>query len=177
MSGGHHAVTTWTFTIFAAPAVPTASWLLFVVTPVKPLQKLALKIIDHWETGYGSQYNRDAQRNGLPSARFATLSTTRSSAIERETGAQPILIATSARPAGKRTSFVALKDMLNRQTRPFLLLFGTGWGLTETILSQADYTLEAIEGSADFNHLSGALAAAIILDRLLGWPVINRSQS
>ncbi len=29
----------------------------YLVTPVKPLQKLALKIIDHWELGYGSQYN------------------------------------------------------------------------------------------------------------------------
>ena len=29
----------------------------YVVTPVKALQKLALKIIDHWETGHGSQYN------------------------------------------------------------------------------------------------------------------------
>ena len=140
---------------------------LFVVTPVKPLQKLALKIIDHWETGYGSQYNA-TRKEALALARICDTLDDAIIAIERETGAKPILIATSARPAGKRTSFVALKDMLNRQTRPFLLLFGTGWGLTETILSQADYTLEAIEGSADFNHLSVRSAAAIILDRLLG---------
>ena len=140
---------------------------LFVVTPVKPLQKLALKIIDHWETGYGSQYNA-TRKEALALARICDALDDAIIAIERETGAKPILIATSARPAGKRTSFVALKDMLNRQTRPCLLLFGTGWGLTETILSQADYTLEAIEGSADFNHLSVRSAAAIILDRLLG---------
>jgi tRNA (guanine37-N1)-methyltransferase len=30
---------------------------LYVVTPVKALQKLARKIIEHWEEGYGSQYN------------------------------------------------------------------------------------------------------------------------
>jgi tRNA (guanine37-N1)-methyltransferase len=139
----------------------------FVVTPVKPLQKLALKIIDHWETGYGSQYNA-TRKEALALARICDALDDAIIAIERETGAKPILIATSARPAGKRTSFVGLKDMLNRQTRPFLILFGTGWGLTETILSQADYTLEAIEGSADFNHLSVRSAAAIILDRLLG---------
>jgi tRNA (guanine37-N1)-methyltransferase len=139
----------------------------FVVTPVKPLQKLALKIIDHWETGYGSQYNA-TRKEALALARICDALDDAIIAIERETGAKPILIATSARPAGKRTSFVGLKDMLHRQTRPFLLLFGTGWGLTETILSQADYTLEAIEGSADFNHLSVRSAAAIILDRLLG---------
>ena len=67
-----------------------------------------------------------------------------------------------------RTSFTALRDMLNNKTRPFLIIFGTGWGLTETIISQSDYVLEAIEGHADYNHLSVRSAAAIILDRLMG---------
>ncbi len=34
----------------------------FVVTPVKPLQKLALKIIDHWETGYAADTTRRAKK-------------------------------------------------------------------------------------------------------------------
>ena len=80
----------------------------------------------------------------------------------------PVIVATSARSTGSRSSFAALQDMLNKQTRPFLIVFGTGWGLTETILSQADYILEAIEGDAEFNHLSVRSAAAIVLDRLLG---------
>jgi hypothetical protein len=58
--------------------------------------------------------------------------------------------------------------MLHRETRPFLVLFGTGWGLTEATLSQADYVLEPIQGRTEFNHLSVRSAAAIILDRLLG---------
>ncbi len=61
-----------------------------------------------------------------------------------------------------------LRDVLDRETRPFLILFGTGWGLTETLLLQSDYVLEAIEGRGDYNHLSVRSAAAIILDRLLG---------
>ena len=88
--------------------------------------------------------------------------------IERESGEKPAIVVTSARPMGKRTSFVALKDMLNNKTRPFLIIFGTGWGLTETIISQSDYVLEAIEGYTDYNHLSVRSAAAIILDRLMG---------
>jgi tRNA (guanine37-N1)-methyltransferase len=139
----------------------------FVATPVKPLQKLALKIIEHWETGYGSQYNV-TRKEALALARICDSLDDAIIAIEREVGEKPILVATTARPGSNRASFTALKDMLQRQTRPFLIVFGTGWGLTETILSQADYTLESIEGSADFNHLSVRSAAAIILDRLLG---------
>jgi tRNA (guanine37-N1)-methyltransferase len=139
----------------------------FVVTPVKALQKLALKIIDHWEVGYGSQYN-STRKEALALARICDTLDDAIIGIERETGALPFVIATSARATGSRTSFVALRDMLNKQTRPFLIVFGTGWGLTEDLLSQADYILEAIEGGAEFNHLSVRSAAAIVLDRLLG---------
>lgn len=139
----------------------------FVVTPVKALQKLARKIIEHWETGYGSQYNA-TRKDALALARICDALDDAIIAVERETGAKPVIVATSARPAGSRASFTLMKDMLHKETRPFLFLFGTGWGLTETILSQADYVLEAIDGHTDFNHLSVRSAAAIILDRLLG---------
>jgi tRNA (guanine37-N1)-methyltransferase len=139
----------------------------FVVTPVKPLQKLAQKIIDHWETGYGSQYNV-TRKDALALARICDNTDDAIIAIERETGQKPAVVATSARRGENRASFASLRDMLNRETRPFLILLGTGWGLTETVLLQSDYVLEAIEGRGDYNHLSVRSAAAIILDRLLG---------
>ena len=139
----------------------------FVVTPVKALQKLALKIVEHWETGYGSQYN-STRKEALALARICDTLDDAIIGIERETGEKPLLIATSARRTEGRASFAALREMLHRETRPFLILFGTGWGLTETILLQSDYVLEAIEGRGGYNHLSVRSAAAIILDRLLG---------
>ncbi len=139
----------------------------FVVTPVKALQKLALKIIEHWESGYGSGYNT-TRKEALALARICGTLDDAIIAIERETGDKPIIIATSARRTPNRASFPMLRDVLDRETRPFLILFGTGWGLTETILLQSDYVLEAIEGRGDYNHLSVRSAAAIILDRLLG---------
>jgi tRNA (guanine37-N1)-methyltransferase len=139
----------------------------FVVTPVKALQKLALKIIEHWESGYGSQYNT-TRKEALAIVRICTTLDDAIIAIERETGEKPIIVATSARRTQEPASFVALRDMLNKETRPLLILFGTGWGLTETILLQSDYVLEAVEGRGDYNHLSVRSAAAIILDRLLG---------
>ncbi len=139
----------------------------FVVTPVKALQKLARKIIEHWESGYGSQYNT-TRKEALAIARICDTLDDAIIAIEREAGEKPFLIATSARPAHNRASFATLRDMLSKGTRPFLILFGTGWGLTETILLQSDYVLEAVEGCRDYNHLSVRSAAAIIFDRLLG---------
>ncbi len=139
----------------------------FVVTPVKALQKLALKIIEHWESGYGSQYNT-TRKEALALARICDTLDDAIIAIERETGEKPVIVATSARRTQNRAPFVMLRDMLSRETRPFLILLGTGWGLIETILLQSDYVLEAVEGRGDYNHLSVRSAAAIILDRLLG---------
>jgi tRNA (guanine37-N1)-methyltransferase len=140
----------------------------YVVTPVKPLQKLALKIIDHWEVGYGSQYNV-TRKDALALARISDNLDDTIIDIEKEHGQKPLIVVTSARDTGtERTSFVTLQDMLQSVTRPFLVIFGTGWGLTETIISRADYVLEAVEGDSDYNHLSVRSAAAIILDRLLG---------
>jgi tRNA (guanine37-N1)-methyltransferase len=141
---------------------------VYVVTPVKPLQKLALKIIDHWEVGYGSQYNV-TRKDALALARISDNLDDTIIDIEKESGQKPHIVVTSARDTGtRRTSFVALRDMLQSGIRPFLVIFGTGWGLTETIISQADYVLEAVEGNSDYNHLSVRSAAAIVLDRLLG---------
>ncbi|HJU60543.1 MAG TPA: tRNA (guanosine(37)-N1)-methyltransferase TrmD [Candidatus Binatia bacterium] len=139
----------------------------YVVTPVKALQKLARKIIHHWEQGYGSQYNA-TRKQALALARIMDTLDEVLLDIERECGEKPLLVATSARPGGKRTSFTELRDMLKRVNQPFLLILGTGWGLTEAIFSRSDYALEAIEGPTDYNHLSVRSAAAIMLDRLLG---------
>jgi hypothetical protein len=49
-----------------------------------------------------------------------------------------------------------------------LLIFGTAWGLVESVITEADFVLEPITGTTDYNHLSVRSAASIILDRLLG---------
>ena len=50
----------------------------------------------------------------------------------------------------------------------YLLLFGTGWGLTEEVMNSSKYILEPIRGNTKYNHLSVRSAVSIILDRLLG---------
>ena len=52
--------------------------------------------------------------------------------------------------------------------RPYLLVFGTAWGLSEDFIAKADLILKPIKGNTGYNHLSVRSAAAIILDRLMG---------
>jgi hypothetical protein len=87
--------------------------------------------------------------------------------ISREWEAEVKVVATAARPQRGNVGYHQFKEILSRRSHPFLLLFGTGWGLTEEVLKNSDYVLAPIEGS-DYNHLSVRSAAAIILDRLLG---------
>ncbi|HEX2385643.1 MAG TPA: tRNA (guanosine(37)-N1)-methyltransferase TrmD [Candidatus Binatia bacterium] len=139
----------------------------YVVTPVKALQKLSLKIIAHWETGYGAEYN-ETRKEALALARVTDTLDDTIIDIERECGEKPRLIVTSARKGDRRSPFTRMRNMLSRETAPFLILLGTGWGLTDEVLARSDYIVEPIEGDSDYNHLSVRSAAAIILDRLLG---------
>ncbi|MBI4529664.1 MAG: tRNA (guanosine(37)-N1)-methyltransferase TrmD [Deltaproteobacteria bacterium] len=140
----------------------------YVVTSVKALQKLAQKIITHWETGYGSEYNH-TRKEALARVRLKDTLDDVIIDVERECGEKPRLVMTSARSGKGRTPFGEARNMLEKEPSvPFLLLFGTGWGLTDAVLADSNYILEPIEGGTDYNHLSVRSAAAIILDRLLG---------
>jgi len=139
----------------------------FVVTPVKALRALAERILEHWMTGHGSTYNATRKEAlalvGLEPDLDAVLVT-----IERETGRRPVIVVTSARSCAEAVRFSELRDRLEGNEDPYLLLLGTGWGLAPEVLEGADLRLEAITGTGDYNHLSVRAAAAIILDRLRG---------
>jgi hypothetical protein len=61
-----------------------------------------------------------------------------------------------------------MKETMDKAEQPFLLMFGTGWGMSDELMSRADYVLKPINGPTDYNHLSVRAACAIILDRLFG---------
>jgi len=137
----------------------------FIVHPVRTLQLLALKIMEHWESGYGSTYNltrKDALRLVAMEASLDGVLV----ALERETGQRPVLVATSARPGPDRVPFADFRARLEASADPHLIVLGTGWGLTPEVMARVDLTLEPIVGPSDYNHLSVRSAAAIILDRL-----------
>ena len=139
----------------------------FVVTPVRALRALAEKIIEHWEVGYGSTYNV-TRKDALALVSIETDLDAVLIATEREVGVRPTLVVTSAREGGQRTSFAEFRRELETGRGPYLILFGTGWGLAPQIIDRADVFLESISGVSDYNHLSVRSAAAIVLDRLRG---------
>ena len=139
----------------------------YVATPVKPLRVLAARILEHWETGYGSTYNatrKEALRLvSLEHDLDSTMVT-----LERATGQRPRVVATSARPGPKRTAFATLRAQIETSAEPHLIVLGTGWGLAPEVTERADVILEPVWGCTDYNHLSVRSAAAVILDRLRG---------
>jgi hypothetical protein len=139
----------------------------FIITPLESQVRLAERIIRHWMEGAGSIYNPTRKE----SLSLARVSRTIDEAVREvsdlwQTKAKRV--ATGASPHTRNIGFEFFrKKLLKDSETPFLILFGTGWGLTEEVKDNADYVLAPIEGKG-YNHLSVRSAVAIILDRLLG---------
>lgn len=138
-----------------------------VITPNPTQQNMARYIHNYWQEGIGASFNPDR------SDAFDSMEVSESIAhtcltIEKLHGKPPTLIATSARSVKNNISFNKLRGVLAESSGPFLLLFGTGWGLAPEVLEKVDFILEPIYGAGSYNHLPVRSAVAIILDRLLG---------
>jgi hypothetical protein len=138
----------------------------FVVCPIEAQHPVVQRIVDHWCTGAGT--TRFPERAEAIALVILCRSIEEAIAeIERREGRSPRLVVTSAKDGPGRASHAAEAARLREESRPTLLLFGTGHGLSEGVLQRADAFLAPIEGPSDFNHLSVRAAAAITLDRLL----------
>lgn len=139
----------------------------FVVSPLPLQRKLAGQLMGHWLTGPGADKNWTRQE---AFRRVEVLEDLKPALeeVKAESGSKPKLVATTAREMKGQVSYGRLRKLIQDQPRQsFLVLFGTGWGLTEEfMLNECDYVLEPIRGQAEYNHLSVRSAAAIILDRL-----------
>lgn len=138
----------------------------YVINPLKSQQSLVKRMQKYWLSEFGAKYNQNRKQA------FSLLEITSDLDdvlidIKAETDKEAILIATDARVFPNSISYKKLRQKIISTERPFLLLFGTGWGLTEETIARCDYMLEPIFGRGDFNHLSVRSAASIILDRLL----------
>jgi len=138
----------------------------YVVTPLEDQKELVLRIISHWTNGIGARYN-PKRRRALELIRVKDSFSEVLDQVADTENDYPITIATCARKYPTNISYEKLRAMLNNG-KPYVLTLGTAWGLAEEFISKADYVLDPIAGTADYNHLSVRSAAAIILDRLLG---------
>lgn len=138
----------------------------YVTTRLIDQISLTKRIIGHWTSGAGADYN-PARRSALELIRIKKSLGDVVSHIGEQEGVQPKTIATSARKFDNAIGYGKMRGLINNG-KPHLLVFGTAWGLAEETIRQADYVLEPVRGQTAYNHLSVRSASSIILDRLLG---------
>jgi len=139
----------------------------YIVTPSEEQQKLAERISGHWQQGWGANYNPD-RRQALDIVRVTP--SVAAAVSDFQLGfSKPVKVAVTgaARRPGS-TSLFTFRGLLKESDQPYLLLLGTGWGLTDECFAAADLILEPLAGFGTYNHLSVRSAAAIMLDRLRG---------
>ncbi len=144
----------------------------FILTPIEMQHEVVGRILRHWRSSESQAYHPD---------RFEALSLVRlvrtfdeiKSSIRAEHGEEPEVVLTDARPAPNSVSYAEYRNELTDPARkkPALVVFGTGWGVSEAFYPEVHRRLVPVhgpEGEEGYNHLSVRSAVAIILDRLLG---------
>lgn len=141
----------------------------YIVTPVEAQMALADSVVQFWHV----EKNRKRNPDRYEALRRASVVPTLAHAVarEKEVGAAPFVLTTSAKPGPKTIDFAAGREKI--ATDDVLLVFGTGHGLAPSVLEDADALLAPVlsrtrPGTEDYNHLSVRAAVAIIIDRLLG---------
>ncbi|RZB29925.1 MAG: hypothetical protein SRB1_02205 [Desulfobacteraceae bacterium Eth-SRB1] len=138
----------------------------YVVTPLLDQKELVEKIVSHWLKGPGSIYN-PKRGEALELIRIKNSLDEVIDNIRKNGEGSPKIVVTCARNSHRSINFGKFREML-KNGKPYLLVFGTAWGLSEDFITGADLILEPVKGNTGYNHLSVRSAAAIILDRLMG---------
>lgn len=139
----------------------------YIVTPVPDQQALVGRISSHWQSGWGATYNPKRKA----ALELVTVLPSLPDVIEEMTakfGKKPKIVVTGAAGRAGSVTTAELATRFATGSDNYLLLFGTGWGMTEEIFDAADLVLEPIRGAGDYNHLSVRSAVSIYMDRLFG---------
>jgi hypothetical protein len=139
----------------------------YVIHPSASQQSLVEQVMTYWRQGYGALYNPD-RKHAFELLHLVHDLESALAEITGETGQNVITVATDARVYQNSIDYRRLKKMIFEEDQTFLLLFGTGWGMTQEQMDKCDFILTPIKGAGDYNHLSVRSAVSIILDRLLG---------
>ena len=133
----------------------------FVVHPIEMQRLLTRRIVEHWTTGSSAARIPDRKEALSVVRAVATLD----GAV---TSLGALTWVTAAREIGTSLSWTGAREQLQSDGPPIVLVFGTAWGLTPDVTSNAAAVLPPIVGTGEWNHLSVRAACAISLDRLLG---------
>ena len=138
----------------------------FLIHPNERQKEIFEHILDFWKTELATHFNKH-RVVALKVINFTNTINDTVNLIKNQEGDDPIIITTTANSADGQKNFSAIRKLIDCSKKPFLILFGTGNGLHESVHHSADYTLEPIKGKGKYNHLSVRSAVAIVLDRLL----------
>lgn len=140
----------------------------YVVHPVASQEALIRRLVHHWEEGFGARYNATRKEAFASMTLCRTLSDVREKIRLAWEGKDSRIVVTAAGRYDATICIPALRKSIQGGEGPLLLLFGTGWGLSEEVVREADDVLEPIRGADGYNHLSVRSAVSIVIDRLLG---------
>jgi len=139
----------------------------YIVTPSTEQRSLALRITGHWQEGWGAAYNPD-RKEALDIIKVCDDLDSAISDFQSGFDKPVKTVITGATEWPGSIAVSDFKHLLEKPDNPYLLLFGTGWGLTKECFESADHILKPIASAGPYNHLSVRSAAAIMLDRLRG---------
>ena len=139
----------------------------YIVTPSAGQRDLAERMKAHWLDGWGASYNPD-RKEALDIVRVSE--TLEEAVADFQSGFSKKVesVITGATERLGSIGFSEFREMLRNTEKPYLLLLGTGWGITDECFATADHILKPIAGAGTYNHLSVRSAASIMLDRLRG---------
>jgi hypothetical protein len=138
----------------------------YVVTPITAQRDLIHHILGYWRVGKGG--DRVPERTEALSIVEDIASIEEAiAAVTAKEGVAPRVVTTAAKARAAVTSFDTLRAEMTEAEGPWLLMFGTGYGLADRVLDRADVHLAPVRPGG-YNHLPVRCAVAIILDRLLG---------
>jgi len=137
----------------------------FIVHPVAAQRALVDRLVLHWTVGPGGRRVEDRSR-AMDLVR--PVQSVEEARLALDPGGSAELWVTSAESRAGQLEHEAARQRLSEPGPPVLLAFGTGWGLADGLLAEAQVQVAPIlgRGAPRYNHLSVRAAAAILLDRL-----------
>jgi len=135
----------------------------YIVQPQEGQRQMTEQLLEYWRSPAALRYNPD-RAAAFESVRLKD----NLSEVVAELGQKVKIITTGANLVENITSYKDMRCILQTNGGDYLLLFGTGFGLTDELTASADYRLRPLYGNTAYNHLSVRSAASIVFDRLLG---------
>ncbi|MBM4403227.1 MAG: RNA methyltransferase [Candidatus Cloacimonetes bacterium] len=135
----------------------------YLITPDEGQTTLIHHITEFWRSAPALMYNPH-RSEALSLIKTGSSIEDCMNEITNREGMRPKVITTTARKLDSQISFAQIAMIVGSE--PVLILFGTGYGLTDETHTAADCILAPIEGNGEYNHLSVRSAVAIVLDRI-----------